>query len=126
MRVLLDTAALIFAVEAPERLSKRAANVLKNPNNIRELSSISLAEIAVKASLGKLGLSTATLNQAIDDLDLRVLRFSAEHAFKMFELPMHHRDPFDLQLIAQALCEDIAIVTPDRKFSLYRGLKIIW
>jgi len=126
VRVLLDTAALIFAVEAPERLSKRAANVLKNPNNIRELSSISLAEIAVKASLGKLGLSTATLNQAIDDLDLRVLRFSAEHAFKMFELPMHHRDPFDLQLIAQALCEDIAIVTPDRKFSLYRGLKIIW
>jgi PIN domain nuclease of toxin-antitoxin system len=122
----MDTAALIFAVEAPERLSKRAGNVVKNPNNIRELSSISLAEIAVKASLGKLGLSTATLNQAIDDLDLRILRFSAEHAFKMFELPMHHRDPFDLQLIAQALCEDIAIVTPDRKFSLYQGLKIIW
>jgi PIN domain nuclease of toxin-antitoxin system len=44
----------------------------------------------------------------------------------MFELPMRHRDPFDRQLIAQALCEDIAIVTPDRKFGLYQGTKIIW
>lgn len=126
MRVLLDTAVLIFAVEAPERLTQRASNVLKNPDNIRELSCVSLTEIAVKASLGKLGFSAATVHQAIDDMDLRVLPFSAEHAFKMFELPMHHRDPFDRQLIAQALCEDIAIVTPDQKFGLYQGTKIIW
>jgi PIN domain nuclease of toxin-antitoxin system len=126
VRILLDTAVLIFAVEAPERLSQRASNVLKKPDNIRELSCVSLTEIAVKASLGKLGFSAATVHQAIDDMDLRVLPFSAEHAFKMFELPMHHRDPFDRQLIAQALCEDIAIVTPDRKFGLYQGTKIIW
>jgi len=126
VRVLLDTAVLIFAVEAPERLTQRASNVLKNPDNIRELSCVSLTEIAVKASLGKLGFSAATVHQAIDDMDLRVLPFSAEHAFKMFELPMHHRDPFDRQLIAQALCEDIAIVTPDQKFGLYQGTKIIW
>jgi PIN domain nuclease of toxin-antitoxin system len=126
VRVLLDTAVLIFAVEAPDRLSKRATNVLKNPDNIRELSCVSLTEIAVKASLGKLGFSAATVHQAIADMDLRVLPFSAEHAFKMFELPMHHRDPFDRQLIAQALCEDIAIVTPDQKFELYQGTKVIW
>ncbi len=126
MRVLLDTAVLIFAVEAPERLSKHAINILKKPENIRELSCISLTEIAVKSSLGKLGLSAAIVHQAIDDMDLRVLPFSIEHAFKMFELPIHHRDPFDRQLIAQALCEDIAIVTPDQKFGLYRGTRIIW
>ena len=126
MRVLLDTAVLIFAVEAPERLSKHATNVLKKPDNVRELSCVSLTEIAVKSSLGKLGFSAATVHQAIDDMDLRVLPFSAEHAFKMFDLPIHHRDPFDRQLIAQALCEDIAIVTPDQKLGLYPTLKTIW
>ena len=126
MRVLLDTAAFIFAVEDPERLSKRAASVLKKPENIRELSCISLTEIAVKASLGKLNFSAATVQQAVGDLDLRVLPFSVEHAFKMFELPICHRDPFDRQLIAQALCEQIPIVTPDEKFRLYKGLEVIW
>ena len=126
MRLLLDTAVLIFAVEAPDRLSRRAAAVLKNPENVRELSSISLAEIAVKSSLGKLGISAPLARQALDDLDVRVLPFTSDHAFRLFELPAHHRDPFDRQIIAQALSEDIAVVTPDRQFSIYRGLKLIW
>jgi PIN domain nuclease of toxin-antitoxin system len=44
----------------------------------------------------------------------------------LFEVPLHHRDPFDRQIIAQALAEKIAVVTPDDKFKLYAGLKIIW
>ena len=126
MRVLLDTAVLIFAVEAPDRLSKRAIGVLKDPENVRELSSISLTEIAIKATLGKLSISAAIARQALDDLDVRVLPFTSDHAFRVFALPVHHRDPFDRQIIAQALSEDIAIVTPDEAFSHYRGLKIIW
>ena len=126
MRVLLDTAVLIFAVEAPDRLSKRAAATLKNPENVRELSSISLTEIAVKASLGKLSISALIARQALDDMDVRVLPFTSDHAFRLFELPIHHRDPFDRQIIAQALSEDIAIITPDRHFSSYSGLKLIW
>lgn len=126
MRLLLDTAVLIFAVEAPDRLSRRAAAALKNPENVRELSSISLAEIAVKSSLGKLGISAPLARQALDDLDVRVLPFTSDHAFRLFELPAHHRDPFDRQIIAQALSEDIAVVTPDRQFSIYTGLKLIW
>ena len=126
MRVLLDTAVLIFAVEAPDRLSKRAIGVLKDPDNVRELSSISLTEIAIKATLGKLSISAAIARQALDDLDVRVLPFTSDHAFRVFALPVHHRDPFDRQIIAQALSEDIAIVTPDEAFSHYRGLKIIW
>jgi len=126
VRVLLDTAVLIFAVEAPDRLSKRAIGVLKDPDNVRELSSISLTEIAIKATLGKLSISAASARQALDDLDVRVLPFTSDHVFRLFALPVHHRDPFDRQIIAQALCEDIAIVTPDEAFSHYRGLKIIW
>ncbi len=126
MRLLLDTAVLIYAVESPERLSKRASVALRNQENILELSAVSLAEIAIKAALGKLAISAAVARQAIEDLDLRVLPYTAEHALSLFHLPLHHGDPFDRQIIAQALSEGIPVATPDRKFALYEGLKIIW
>ncbi|HZR56971.1 MAG TPA: type II toxin-antitoxin system VapC family toxin [Terriglobales bacterium] len=126
MRLLLDTAILIYAVESPERLSKRAASALTNPGNILELSVISLAEIAIKASLGKLRLSPEVVHQAVEDLGIRVLPYTADHAFHLFDLPRHHGDPFDRQIIAQALSEEIPVVSSDEKFYLYRGLKVIW
>jgi PIN domain nuclease of toxin-antitoxin system len=126
LRVLLDTAILIFSVESPERISKRAAAVLKNPENVRELSSVSLTEIAIKATLGKLKFSAEIARQALEDMDVRILPFTAEHAFRLFELPAHHRDPFDRQIIAQAISEDIPVVTSDEHFSFYKGVKLIW
>lgn len=126
MRLLLDTAVLIYAVESPERLSKRSTAALRNPGNILELSSVSLAEIAIKAAIGKLAISDAVARQALEDLDIRVLPYTAEHAIRLFALPLHHSDPFDRQIIAQALCEKIPVVTPDQKFSSYEGVKIIW
>jgi PIN domain nuclease of toxin-antitoxin system len=126
VRLLLDTAVLIYAVESPERLSKRATSALKNPANVLELSAVSLAEIAIKAALGKLRLSAAIARQAVQDLDLRILPYTADHAFNLFYLPRHHGDPFDRQIIAQALCEKIPIVTSDEKFSLYKGLQLVW
>jgi len=126
MRLLLDTVILIYAVESPELLSKRAVSSLKNPDNIRELSSISLAEIAIKSSAGKLKLSVGMLRQALEDLNIRVLPYTARHAFELFALDLHHRDPFDRQIIAQALSEKIPIVTSDRKFHLYKGIDVIW
>jgi PIN domain nuclease of toxin-antitoxin system len=126
LRLLLDTAVLIYAVESPERLSKRVAAALENPENVLELSAISLAEIAIKTTLGKLRLSAAIARQAVEDLDIRILPYTAEHAFHLFELPLHHGDPFDRQIITQALFEKIPVVTPDEKFSLYKGLKLVW
>jgi PIN domain nuclease of toxin-antitoxin system len=126
VRLLLDTAVVIYAVESPGQLSRRATSVLRNPRNSLELSSISLAEIAIKASVGKLRLPAMTARQAIQDLDLHILPFSGEHAFELYQLPLHHGDPFDRQIIAQALCEEIPVVTPDETFGLYQGLKILW
>ena len=126
MRLLLDTVVLIYAVEAPEQLSRRAAAALQNAENILELSAVSLSEIAIKASLGKLRISAATARQAVQDLDIRILPYTGEHAFRLFDLPLHHGDPFDRQIIAQALTEKIPIVTSDRKFNLYKGITIIW
>jgi PIN domain nuclease of toxin-antitoxin system len=126
VRLLLDTAVLIYAVESPERLSKRAVAALENPENVLELSAVSLAEIAIKAALGKLRLSAATARQAVQDLDLRILPYTADHAYYLFDLPLHHGDPFDRQIIAQALSEKIAIVTSAERFNLYKGLRLIW
>jgi PIN domain nuclease of toxin-antitoxin system len=126
VRLLLDTAILIYAVEAPERLSKRAAAALQNAQNVLELSAISITEIAIKTSLGKLKVTAAMARQATQDLDIRILPYTGEHAIRLFELPPHHSDPFDRQIIAQALSEKIPVVTPDEKFRLYSGLRIIW
>jgi PIN domain nuclease of toxin-antitoxin system len=126
VRLLLDTATLIYAVESPERLTKRAAAALRNPHNVLELSAISLSEIAVKAALGKLRFSAAFARQAIQDLDIRILPYTTDHALHLFDLPLHHGDPFDRQIVAQALWEKIPVITPDEKFRLYKGLKLIW
>jgi PIN domain nuclease of toxin-antitoxin system len=126
VRLLLDTAVLIYAVESPSRLSKRVAAALVDSENILELSAVSVAEIAIKSALNKLRFSAADARQSVTDLDIRILPFSGDHAFRLFELPLHHRDPFDRQIIAQALCEKIPVVTPNAAFGLYKGLKLMW
>ena len=126
MRLLLDTVVLIFAVESPELLTKRAATLLQNMENILELSAISLSEIAIKTARGNLRLSAADTQRALEDLDIRVLPYTAHHAFYLFDLPPHHADPFDRQIIAQAVCEKIPVVTCDKKFTLYKDLKVLW
>jgi len=126
VRLLLDTAVLIYAVESPENLSLRVDVALQNPKTTLELSVISLTEIAIKSSLGKLRLSAGDARKAVEDLGIRMLSYTAEHAFHLFDLPLHHRDPFDRQIIAQALAENIPVATPDEKFRLYEGLRVIW
>jgi len=90
------------------------------------LSAISLSEIAIKHSIGKLHLAKQDALAGIADLQLRVLPYTADHAYHLFGLPLNHPDPFDRQIIAQALAENIPVVTPDDKFKLYKGVKVIW
>jgi PIN domain nuclease of toxin-antitoxin system len=125
MRLLLDTATLIYAVQYPERLSRRASVALHDLNNALELSAVSVTEIAIKSALGKLAFSLTTLQRALQDLDVIVLPYRGNHALHMFDLPFHHRDPFDRQIIAQLLEEQIPIVTPDEMFRRY-GVTVIW
>ena len=100
--------------------------MLANPENIPEISTVSISEIAIKTATRKLEFSRADVQDALDDLFIRILPYTADHAFLLFDLPLHHRDPFDRQIIAQALYEEIPIITSDDKFSLYKGLEIIW
>jgi len=88
------------------------------------VSALSLSEIAIKQD--KLKISAQETAQALEDLDVRILPYTRKHAFELFHLPLHHRDPFDRHLIAQALAEKIPVVTADRTFRLYAGIKVIW
>lgn len=126
MRLLLDTVIFIWAVDSPERISKKAMAALQAENARREISVISLSEIAVKQSKGKLNLRKDDVLTAIADLKLSILPYALNHACQLFSLPLHHSDPFDRQIIAQALIENIPVVTCDEVFRLYKGIKIIW
>jgi PIN domain nuclease of toxin-antitoxin system len=126
MRLLLDTVSFIWAYDAPDRLSGPAMSALANSKAIREISALSLSEIAIKQALGKLKFLKRDVLDGVADLRLHVLPYTLEHALHLFDLPPHHADPFDRQIIAQALAEDIPVVTSDRVFRLYTGLKIIW
>ena len=118
MQLLLDTHALIWWLSKDSTLSLAAKGEIANPDNIVFVSAASAWEIAIKKSLGKL--------QAPDDLSLQVkknrftpLAISIEHALNVEKLPLHHQDPFDRILIAQAMYEKLIIMTRDRKFEAY-------
>ena len=126
MRILLDTVTFLWATSSPAQLSRGAMSALRNESAVREMSAISLSEIAIKSARGKLTFGQDDINSGIAALRLRVLPYTAEHAFRLFDLPLHHGDPFDRQIIAQALAENLPVVTSDETFRLYKGLKVIW
>jgi len=126
MRVLLDTVAFLFAIGDPDRLSRKARTVMRDPANQRELSVISLAEIAMKNAAGKLNLSREDAMEALSRLQVSMLPYGEAQVFELMTLPVHHRDPFDRLLIAQALAEDVPVMTCDKEFRKYKGLEVIW
>lgn len=126
MRLLLDTVTFIWAVGSPERLSRRVIRALQDDEAVLELSALSLSEIAIKQAKGRLEFEKGDVLTGIADLRLRVLPYTADHSYQLYDLPLHHTDPFDRQIIAQASAENIPVITPDEKFKLYRGIKVIW
>ena len=127
MRLLLDTHAFLFAIAQPERLSAKGRELLLDPKVERWLSTVSLWEIAVKVQIGKLGmpLDREFYTHHLDQLRLGVLVVELRHSLAMFELPLHHRDPFDRLLIAQARVEGLTFLTRDDAIHTY-DVACIW
>lgn len=106
--------------------SPHVQSLLAQTETVRAVSPISFTEIAIKANKGLISLTREHIQRLIFDLNLTVLPLTAEHSLRLFGLPGHHSDPFDRILIATALAEDFAIVSNDRAFSKYAGLRVIW
>ena len=126
MRALLDTQVFVLlGQQGLESFSPRIRKLLEDDDNDLLLSAVSITEIAIKASIGKLQVTASDTTKLMEDMRLTLLPFEPRHAMRMFDLPLHHRDPFDRMLIATALSEGMALVTRDSEIAQYRGLKVI-
>lgn len=113
---------MVVGPDTPSRVRR----ILDDPYSERFISSVSIAEIAVKIQTGKIRMRAADLDQLVDDFALTHIAFNNRHAERMHSLPLHHSDPFDRMLIATALAEDLTLVGSDRNFAKYKGLKTLW
>ena len=127
-RLLLDTQTFIYAAQEGGSLSAKARAALLHSGNTLFLSLVSLWEIQIKLTLGKLKLPTSlpkAVQQAITEIGIELLPLQADHIYKLTDLPLHHRDPFDRLLIGQALIEKMVVVGNDLVFDSY-GVPRIW
>ena len=129
MPLLLDTQVLVtVGLEGLTGVPAKVQKLLSDPNTELLLSAVSITEIAIKASIRKLEATSLEVSDLIADLKLTVIPFTQAHAYRIFSLPLHHREPFDRMMIATALHEGIPLVGGDDKFQLYEseGLQLIW
>jgi PIN domain nuclease of toxin-antitoxin system len=125
--LLLDTSAFLFAITRDPRLSSTAASHFRDPGNQLLLSMASLWEMTIKNSLGKLKMPKPIDRFISEELAynrVEILEIKAHHVFEVAKLPFHHRDPFDRLIAAQALMENLPLVTSDAIFQRY-GVRIV-
>lgn len=128
MRVLLDTSVFIWFIEDHPRLSTRAVDVLGDLSTDVYVSTASLWEMAIKAAIGKLVVEQPLVTVAMRNMsanDLEIMNIMISHIATVATLPLHHRDPFDRMLIAQAVFEQMPIISADSAFDAY-PVERIW
>jgi PIN domain nuclease of toxin-antitoxin system len=124
LQLLVDAHALIWWTISPEKLSIRARQALSDPRNGVVVSIATFWEIAIKRSIGKLNYAS-DLEATLEDEGFGLLPLTFEHLRQLEALPLHHRDPFDRMLAAQAIADGFAIITADRRIAQY-GPPILW
>lgn len=117
MRLLLDTHVVLWQLSGERELSADAKAAIENAVDLL-VSVVSYAEIGIKAAVGKLEVPS-TVRDEIADMGVRPLALTAEHGLAVRNLPVHHRDPFDRLLVAQAYAEQLTVVSADPRFSSY-------
>ncbi len=125
---MVDTHTFAWALLKDHRLSAQAKRTLTSEANELVFSLVSLWEIAIKMKLGKFndfGSSVAYIRDEMNEYGMELLPIRYEHILTLESLPLHHGDPFDRLLIAQAIAESLPIVTSDEKFKAY-DVKLIW
>ena len=122
MKLLLDTHTFLWFIIGSSNITANARALIEDETNEKFFSLASLWEIAIKVSIGKLTLSAQfedvfpgqLINNGIELLEIKV-----EHTAKVATLPYHHRDPFDRLLVAQAIVEQMHIISVDSFFDAY-------
>ena len=128
MKLLLDSHGFVWWRDQRHKLSPKALAEISNSANDIFLSVASVWELQIKISLGKFKLKgdlEAVLKDEKQRNGLQILPVNLAHALYLKNLPLHHKDPFDRLLIAQAFVENLTLVSADPKFSAYQ-VNLLW
>ena len=128
MKLLLDTHTFIWYVTNSAKLSATAQQLINDGNNEILLSTVSIWEMAIKHSIGKLTFKLPFelfISQQLSNNDFGLLNIQVSHLNVVSNLALHHRDPFDRLIIVQAMVEKIPIVGADQIFDLY-SIQRLW
>ena len=123
MKILLDTHIFLWMLTSPERLNDKRRYELETPANEVFLSAMSIAELMIKHTIGKIHVEFDPLEMA-KEMRIEILSFSGDHAMLLGKMPLHHKDPFDRMIIAQAIVNRLPLMSDDPKFPAY-NCKII-
>jgi PIN domain nuclease of toxin-antitoxin system len=123
MKILLDTHIFLWMLTSPERLNDKRRYELETPANEVFLSAMSIAELMIKHTIGKIHVGFDPLEMA-KQMRIDILSFSGDHAMLLGKMPLHHKDPFDRMIIAQAIVDRLPLMSDDPKFQAY-NCKII-
>jgi PIN domain nuclease of toxin-antitoxin system len=122
MTYLLDTHILLWFSSGDPRLSRKVKSILLNESNSILLSAASIWEMAIKISLDKLVISMPLkdfLREHVQGNNINILDIAINQVLQLESLPYYHRDPFDRLIIAQAIVEDLPVITADPHFKKY-------
>jgi PIN domain nuclease of toxin-antitoxin system len=122
LRLLLDSHILLWALMGTARLTARTRQAILDADEVY-ISAASVWELAIKAASGRLRMPKDLVEQARESGYIS-LPVTATHAIAAAELPLHHRDPFDRMLVAQASLESLTLLTADPRLKLY-GVRIM-
>ena len=128
MKFIIDTHVLLWIANDDFRLSKNVKDIYLKPENEIIISIASIWEMAIKISIKKFKLQNSLaefVEKHIIDNNIRILKIELEHLFLLENLPLHHRDPFDRLIVAQAKIEKAPIISTDVSFDRY-AVKRIW
>ncbi len=124
---MVDTHALLWHLNDDAQLPKTLSELIHSKSNTTFVSVDSLWEISIKQSIGKLVLrkSLAIIYRKLNLSNVVIIHIEQTHLERLQTLPHHHRDPFDRLLIAQALSENLTVITKDKHFPAY-GVETLW
>ncbi|HEY8781987.1 MAG TPA: type II toxin-antitoxin system VapC family toxin [Mucilaginibacter sp.] len=127
MRFLIDTHVLIWYLDGNKRLPGKIRDLINDGDNLIVISIASLWEFAIKISLKKIDtkINLPDIEAYLIEREFNLLSISFKHLNALSALPTHHGDPFDRLLIAQALTEDLTIISADKEFQAY-PVRVIW
>ena len=119
MKFLIDTHLLLWWLTDSEQLSQTARDIIQATEPTIFISAASVWEMRIKQAIGKLKLPK-NFAEVLEEQPFERLSITVDHTHKVSELPMHHKDPFDRLLIAQATLDDLTILSHDKIFEQYK------